>query len=654
MKHPTVLILLLLLASYQMMGQNVTTNPISTSEYEFTPAAFPTFPKLGTESSYRYFWNFGDGGFKLIDAPHTNSPSDVTNQINHDYRAAGTYNASLEITQIYSPPANPDDDMERGIAPPVNIGTGNPTAPGNNVDMLGSSLNINPVREVRPGFPMTFIVTYDLRSCPSPISEWEFIFTYNSFILAPPTGGIAAIVEGYNGETLNTIESSFGTGIDKVVVNISPTGTGNQHSFFLNFDVSEDAEVGQPLDAIGTFGIFDPMNPPPPCDEFMLPNMHVAKSYDPNYKLVSKDTITTNPAQLLHYVVHFQNTGAGPTDSIKIVDQLDPRLDPTTLVITDVRIGFQHITPTDLAANPDPSLLPSTPYPWMTVNPTPVFQFSEEMPTATSFTWHFDDAVLRGTKEAGYGAAFTELETTGTIEFDIHTCGFMEYGVTIENEALIFFDDNPEVITEPALTHKYCCELLADTLNGIFFDINNYFDATVYPNLIAYSFTSDTAAQNRRPMVFVNSANYRCDYRPVAKGYTGLDIMTVIVCNNANPPVCDTVDIRICANVNHKANQYPCDTTTAICTTTGLSPHFLTPQETIHVYPNPTKDWVNIDARNRREAVEHLAIYDLNGRKLLDISPDSSGITQVSLSRLPAGLYLLRVNERWSKKLVKQ
>lgn len=661
MKNHLILILLLLLGIQQVRGQSVTSSSLSSSEYEFTPDDYSTFVKLSNQSSYRYFWNFGNGLFKLVDVPHTNSASDNTQKINHDFASTGTYKVRLEMTQIYSPPTPPDDDMEKGNSLPITIGTGNPLAPGNNVNMLGGSLIINPIREMRPGFPLTFIVTYDLNACPNSIGtlDWKFTFKYNSFMLESPTGFPAGIVEGYNGEVYNASASSFDTGTDELVVTINPPtccSGDERHSFFLNFLVKEDVESGLPLDAIGFFGEDDPsgMTNPRPCDNFIIPDMMVAKSYDPNYKLVSEDTITTNPPQLLHYIIHFQNTGAGATDSIRIEDVLDPRLDPTTLMLTDVRIGYQHITPTDLTANPDPIFLVSTAYPWISTNPTPPFQLTEEMPTANSFIWYFSNAELRGTKEVGYGETFSELETTGSIEFDIHTCGFMEYGVIIENEAEIYFDDNAAVVTAPAQTIKYCCDLLADTLNGASFDLNKYFDPTVYPNLTSYSFTSDTASPNNRPMVMVNTVNYRCDYRPFPNGYKGLDIMTIIVCDNNTPPACDTIDIHICANVDHKAGQYPCDTTVVICTTTSISPGEVSLRPDISTFPNPTHEWLMLNYQSTKNRVEKLSLFDLHGRKLQEIPIDPSGHSRISLSGLPAGLYLLRVNEKWSKKIIKQ
>ncbi len=653
MKKQSFLLFLSLLMWFGFMdAQTITVPTTNDNEITFEPASYPTFPKISGASSYRYFWNFGDGHFKIIDNKNNNLPADVKLPITYGYGQTGNYKARMELTQIYSPPVPPDDDVKRSGAPTVTIGSLSQPETGNNVNMLGSSLMIHPVREVRPGYPMTFIVTYDLNACRTMTGmlEWEFIFTYNSFTLAPPVGGVAAILEGYNSETLNISECSFGSGIDSLFINITRFTPPNpsddeRYTFFLNFEVPLDIKVGQPLNVKGSFGEFDPQGNIPPCDKYELPDIFVAKSYDPNYKLVSKDTISTNPAQLLHYIVHFQNTGEGPTDSIKVTDKLDPRLDPSTIQLTAMRIGYQYIPADSLLKYPNPALLPSLPYPWTTSNPTPVFAQTETQPLADSFVWAFKNAILRGTKESGYGEEFSELETTGSFEFDIYTYPFMEYGVVIENKVEIYFDDNPEVVTAPAQTIKYCCDQLADSMNKASFDLNIYFDATRYPHLMAYSLTSDSAEQGKRPVVQTAAGSFRFDYAPVAGGYSGLDVLSIIVCDNNTPPTCDTVHIHICANTDQKLANYPCDRTSV-----GIGEN-LFPAE-LRVYPNPAQDWVMIDYSSLGRKVQRIALYDLQGHKIQDIPFSETGFSKVSLSTLPAGLYILRVNERWVKKIM--
>lgn len=67
------------------------------------------------------------------------------------------------------------------------------------------------------------------------------------------------------------------------------------------------------------------------------------------------------------------------------------------------------------------------------------------------------------------------------------------------------------------------------------------------------------------------------------------------------------------------------------------------------VYPNPTVDVVHIDSKNLKSAT----LYDMNGKKLLE-----SNNTEISVSHLPKGVYVLRIvtsdNSIVSKKIIKK
>ena len=70
---------------------------------------------------------------------------------------------------------------------------------------------------------------------------------------------------------------------------------------------------------------------------------------------------------------------------------------------------------------------------------------------------------------------------------------------------------------------------------------------------------------------------------------------------------------------------------------------------TVLVYPNPTIDVVHIDSKNLKSA----ALYDMNGKKLLE-----SNKTEINVSRLPKGVYVLRIvtsdNNIVTKKIIKK
>ncbi len=58
------------------------------------------------------------------------------------------------------------------------------------------------------------------------------------------------------------------------------------------------------------------------------------------------------------------------------------------------------------------------------------------------------------------------------------------------------------------------------------------------------------------------------------------------------------------------------------------------------VYPNPTHDAVYVKLQNTREMPSAFEVLDLNGRRLFAVPAEET--TRVDLSRLPAGVYLLR------------
>ncbi len=140
---------------------------------------------------------------------------------------------------------------------------------------------------------------------------------------------------------------------------------------------------------------------------FCLP---VVNSYDPNFKEVNpKGTgvqgyipTTTNE---LSYTIHFQNTGTAVAFNISIIDTLDANLDPNSLVIT----GNSH------------SVIPV----WLA-------------PGVVKF--YFGNIYLADSTS-------NELESHGFVQFHIRLNASLPAGTVIQNNAGIYFDSNPAVIT---------------------------------------------------------------------------------------------------------------------------------------------------------------------------------------------------------------
>ncbi len=77
------------------------------------------------------------------------------------------------------------------------------------------------------------------------------------------------------------------------------------------------------------------------------------------------------------------------------------------------------------------------------------------------------------------------------------------------------------------------------------------------------------------------------------------------------------------------------------------------PIESINVWPSPTENQVTIDYSSVSQDVYSIALYAIDGRQLKHIKVVPSGISTIDLSHLPAAVYLLRINDNLSYKIVK-
>lgn len=64
----------------------------------------------------------------------------------------------------------------------------------------------------------------------------------------------------------------------------------------------------------------------------------------------------------------------------------------------------------------------------------------------------------------------------------------------------------------------------------------------------------------------------------------------------------------------------------------------------VHAYPNPASNELILDYAEKVAEIEALAFHDLNGRKLFDVKLSGTGISQLDVSMLPPGLYVLKIN----------
>jgi hypothetical protein len=73
----------------------------------------------------------------------------------------------------------------------------------------------------------------------------------------------------------------------------------------------------------------------------------------------------------------------------------------------------------------------------------------------------------------------------------------------------------------------------------------------------------------------------------------------------------------------------------------------------VSVYPNPVKAAGSITIHNNLPVGSKAWLTDINGRLLKAITINST-IETVDISRLPAGIYVLRLNNGVMKKIIKE
>lgn len=143
------------------------------------------------------------------------------------------------------------------------------------------------------------------------------------------------------------------------------------------------------------------------------PDWVVGNSYDPNNKLVlpqgqgAQGYIPATTSKL-NYTINFQNTGTAPAHDVYILDTLDATLDPSTIQI----IGSSHPMSVELSGN--------------------VLKFI------------FDHIMLPDSTS-------NEPESHGSVNFNIGLVSGLLPGTEIPNEANIFFDFNPPILTNTSL-----------------------------------------------------------------------------------------------------------------------------------------------------------------------------------------------------------
>lgn len=74
----------------------------------------------------------------------------------------------------------------------------------------------------------------------------------------------------------------------------------------------------------------------------------------------------------------------------------------------------------------------------------------------------------------------------------------------------------------------------------------------------------------------------------------------------------------------------------------------------IVVYPNPATNIVNVALNNTTESISSVLVYDLLGKRVIDVTSINSNQVSITTSSLTKGVYLLEINSNTNVKLVKK
>jgi hypothetical protein len=183
---------------------------------------------------------------------------------------------------------------------------------------------------------------------------------------------------------------------------VTDYGTLNDNSFAFIFLVDSTAQNSDQVCFSVTVTPAAGDNNPSNNTAYLCDQVHVA--FDPNEKSVYPAGEIDTTVKWLTYTIHFQNTGTGPAQNIKVTDTLDSSLDPNSFQL----LNYSYKNVTQLFGN------------------VVVFNFPGiNLP---------DSAV-------------SQTASTGYVQYRIKLKPNLPIGTTIFNTANIYFDFNSPVVT---------------------------------------------------------------------------------------------------------------------------------------------------------------------------------------------------------------
>ena len=335
------------------------------------------------ESKYSYFWNFGDGTFKLIDYLKDNTQPNIE----HTYTSTGTFYPTIELTREEDyeddpPPSRMiNTTTNSSSALSVTINTTDCTPKAGTIQEFTANQYFNIIKSRSPvifstslnndeGDYITFALQYK-NPCPGTIlpDSVQISFIYDTDALAFASyfdgfsgSGLEKLTsnpkfhwKGTNGEGTPTVSTSGGQTTIKWTLpdpaNDANFESGEVHTLFIYFKVDPnytdptfeyDAEV-TPIYSMGVGGCSTDPDPDPATST-------IADSHDPNsMEAIESGFCYSQGNDRVLFKVNFQNNGDGETKTIKIKSWLDDHIDPASLLVIETSKTINSITSTNFS-----------------------------------------------------------------------------------------------------------------------------------------------------------------------------------------------------------------------------------------------------------------------------------------------------------------
>lgn len=337
----------------------------------------------------------------------------------------------------------------------------------------------------------------------------------------------------------------------------------------------------------------------------------VRASFDPNNKEVNKSTFSLeelNQGSYLYYTIHFQNIGNDTAFNIYIKDTLSANLNWNTMDI----VSASH-------------------------------DFDFEQINGRFISFNFNDILLPDSN-------VNEEGSKGFITYKIKPKYYLLIGKTMENRASIVFDVNAPIVTNKVSTvimgtdageDQTICKGESTTLTAsgaLTYTWNesvNSDNYTVRPNTTTTYYLKGKVGditQIDSVTVFVNTSIEVNQSAAISSGesfnFNGLILTEAGIYRDTIPQVigCDSI---IVLNLS-------------IVTFTKNNIAFV---NSLKIYPNPTKNSINIDLTASKQADFKISFFGVNGRVLMvkDYNKTATINESFDLSSLATGIYYMKI-----------